>query len=278
MLDLIDSGFSTIRIYYPTFDGSVDSINMCKAMVITALSLPFDKVIWGVVGHRPQVTVTTATDHSTYVKTQLAPWAQALNDPRLQISVGNEEELAADTASITIANLQSVLKQTMTETSAIYTIGIVDYVTAATFQTDWYNLGLPVGCQLGMNIYYEWSPLGTFRISASSMPVRFGNSAYVAEWNTADGFPDAEHYGEEYAERNWADNLLGRRGVLESILDENVPMCVFGYKASPNNAQPDAFALILADGTPRLAWQSLTGDKFQRTDRAYNDRLYNGSQ
>ena len=261
MKKLLESGFTVIRIVYPTFNSSTATLNLCHDLVELALSLPFEKIIWGAVGARPSFSATQHEAHKSYLTTNLAPYAQSLNDSRLQISVGNEEEMWVNTASLSITDLQSSLKSAMVACKNIYTIGTVDYCTASTYQLQWYNLGLPSGCKLGMNLYYEYSPVGTFKISATSMASRFGSDAYVSEYSTEAGFNDALVYGGSKPEQNWSDNLALRTKILESLLPADVPIIFFCYKDGSFGVPMNRFALELSDGVHRTAWSVLTHDR-----------------
>lgn len=273
MEDILACGFSVIRIEYPTYNASVASMNMCKAMVLLALSQPFEKVIWGVVGFRSPVTATNHELHKTYIKSVAAPWCQSVGDSRLRFSVGNEEELALNTTTMSVEEMIASLKQLIIDVRAIYTVGTVDYVTASTYQTGWYNIGLPAGAKLGMNCYYEWGPFGTFRISVDSMVTRFGSNAYIAECNTEAGYPDADLYGEGSAEENWAANLLLRREILESRLPADSPHILFCYRDGSFGVAANVFGMFKTDAVPRLAWQVLTGQKRHQA-RDYRPRSY----
>lgn len=255
MRDIFRAGYGLIRIAYPTYDSPTATITMCQSMVTIALNIGF-KVIWGVCGHRSPVTSTTYAAHASYVTGTLAPWAQGLNNANLQISVGNEEELSVDGTTITIPTIESNLHQLLIDTKAIYTVGTVDYVTASTYRSQWSALGIPTGCTIGMNVYYEWSPKGTFTGATAQMAGLFGTQYYISEYSTSNGYPDAAAYGNGDPEGLWAQNLVERRNIVEAL---GVDTCIFGFADGSFGVPANSFGLRKTDGTFRNAWYAHSG-------------------
>jgi len=250
-------GFDNIRIAYPPFDNA--SIDMCKDMVTRALSLGFKNVIWGVVSSGSTVNLARWTSFKTYVVNSLAPWAQSINNPAFTLSIGNEEELHVDdTEEVSEEQCRLDLLTLAASVKSIYTIGKVDYTTDGSRRDSWYSQGTGSLDKIGFNIYYEWSPVITFRSSIKEIKDSFGAKGYISEWGTSQGFDDAKLYGQASAEQRWASNLLQRKTIIEDIGMDNF---YFTFADGSFGVTPNKWALRKTDGSYRASWYKLTSQR-----------------
>lgn len=254
---LYNNGYRLLRVAYPTYNSSSGTLNMLKDVVVKGLDCGFT-VIWGVVGNRPTITSTNYSTFASYVTGTLAPWAQALNNPKLRLSIGNEEELHVDGTTMTIATLQSNLKSLATSVQSVYTVGEVNYVTDAEQWTLWNTLGLGDIDKIGFNLYYEWQPTGSYATKLAAINTAFTTRYFIGEYSTSNGFADASAFGAATAEDNWAQNIAQRRTIADSY---NIDHCVFCFGDGQFGVTANSWALRKTDGTFRKAWYAHSGSR-----------------
>jgi len=263
MLEILKQGFDEIRLDYPQWNGASwtsPAFERRKLSVRIALSLPFKKVLWGVVHTRPTVTAANYPNSRDFILNTLLPWAQGVNDSRLCMSIGNEEEPHVDGTTLTAATMRSNLLTLATSAQAIYTVGPVYYDASIDSVYGggnvWGDNSIGSLDLLGINVYKGVLPdYAGFTAAVADIYSRFGSKIYCGEYNTGNGFDDMISYGRRYAEEIYSKVNIDRRNILDSY---NIPWYFFSYAANSNPAnQPNAFALKMADGTFHQLWDVL---------------------
>jgi hypothetical protein len=264
MLEILARGYDSIRIDYPQFpagsDWQNDAYERRKDCVKIALELGFSQVVWGVVHMRPAVSAASFSSSRSFILTTLLPWAEGVNDSRLVISLGNEEETHADGTTITPSQLRSNLLALAVEAKQVYTKGQLDLVVSVDSCYGsgdvWADNNVGVLDRLGVNIYKGvMVDFAGFTEAITALHNRFGSKLYCAEFNTGNGFSDMTAYGNRFGEELYVRANLDRREILESY---DIPWYFFGYGASSDASnQPNAFALRRADGSYRRLWYAL---------------------
>lgn len=264
MLGILAKGFTAIRLDYPQApaDGNwqTDAYERRKEAVILALELGFTEVIWGVVHARPTISAASLSSSRSFILTKLLPWAEMLNDPRLVISLGNEEETHVDHTTLSSLQVRNNLLALASEAQSVYTKGPIDLVISvdSCYGTEdvWVDNNLGSLDRLGVNIYKGvMVEFAGFSEAISNLHGRFGSKLYCAEFNTGNGFADMIAYGNRFGEELYTRVNLDRRDILESYA---IPWYFFGYAANTDSTnQPNTFALRRADGTYRMLWHAL---------------------
>lgn len=250
--DILNQGYTKLRVDYPQWNGSTDAIYRRKLIVTAALDMGFKTVLWGVVHSRPTITATNYTSSSNYILTDLLPWAQTVNDSRLRMSLGNEEENKADGTTITASTMQTNLKSLATSAQAIYTAGPIDYVVSIDDVAPWISGGKGDLDLLGINIYKGFlTEYAGFVSALESCYTTFGSNMFIGEFNTGNGFPDAVPYGYSAAEELWTKANLTRRKLIDG---HGIEWYFFCYRDGQSSVPANSFSLRKTNGDYRKAW------------------------
>jgi hypothetical protein len=240
-------GITDLRIAYPPFD----SVTRPSSLVLVRMALAWGfNVTFGLTAGGGVVTATRWAVYKNYVVNVFAPWAQELNNPRLQLSLGNEEELHVDGTTIGLGTIiNDVTGSFATAVKAIYTVGPISYETSDTFRIPYRDHGTLGALDfIGFNMYREVNPDISVRIAATNMMIWFGSKAYISEYSTPNGYNDVS------SESVWADNMATRAAIYQSVgVERFYPFCFRdgGFGMSQNK-----FGLMTSAG-PRVALASL---------------------
>lgn len=222
-------GVAKLRIAFPTFDAG--GISAIQSLVQTALSMGF-YVVWGATssGGTP-VSSSRWASFKNYVLTTLAPWAQAQQNPSLELSIGNEEELHCDGTTLTVATVVSDLAALASTVQGIYTFGPVSYQASIGFLSNWATNGLGGLDRIGFNAY----ALGPVSITAHATNIvnAFPSQGYLSEWGTPNGYND-----------------FANEALFATVIDKQL-------RALKTTAIPDAYYFCFRDGSfglPSNAW------------------------
>lgn len=256
MLDILSLGFEAIRInLIPAATTSTawsgDIHSRLKLTVKIALSLPFKEVIYGHVHGRPVITSTNIQQTSGGIKQYLLPWAETLNDERLTISIGNEEEEHPDGSTMTSQQIRDAMLTLASEAQSIYTKGKIvleSSVNSFTGNNVWTDNNIGDLDRLGVNIYTSVDVYsGGFNSTFKSLHDRFGSKLHVSEFNCYLGWNQTSRYGLLYREDVYTKVNMDRRNIIERYGHNYY---FFMYKAKDiDNFEANPYALIARDGT-----------------------------
>lgn len=239
-------GVTRLRLAFPLWNDS-SAIASCQSLVDTALGMGY-YVIWGVVSQSP----TDATQWEAYkdfIRETLAPWAQSLQNPRFELSLGNEEELHCDGTTLTVPAVTAGIASLATEVQSIYTHGSVSYQASILHVGDWTANGAGGLDRLGFNCYTRTAAGSAFQ--ANIVKTAFPVKGYIAEWGTASGYSD---FGSEQA---WRDVTYAQRKALQA---SGLPDAYyFAYRDGSFGLPANAWALMQTNGNLRLATPLLFG-------------------
>lgn len=244
-------GVRKIRIAYPTYNSTTKNVNS-KQLVQAALDMGFD-VIWGL-ACLPNQTATMWSTYKSQVLTDILPWAQSVNNPKLTISLGNEDEEKVDGTTLTVASIMADISGAFaTSAKSVYTVGKIDYVAAATRRSAWAANGKGSLDRVGFNVYYDVDPEAGFKSSVTAIKNSTFAGAYVGEFSTPNGFSDMST--SSMPENAWRDNMARR---LQLLLDFNLEAYVFCYDVGNFGVNYGYWEMLNQDGSNRLAWQEFT--------------------
>jgi hypothetical protein len=149
--DLLNNGFTELRVGSPDWTDEWNSIDRAKAAVIRAVAKGAN-VFWGVT----QSFTITAENWPDFRAAILsaAQWAQ--DNGVYEFKIGNEEEYHNDDTTLTDAQLIANLKSVATDVQAIFTNGNVSYSCFHENIADWVSAGKGDIDILASNIYREW--------------------------------------------------------------------------------------------------------------------------
>lgn len=269
---------SGTALNWPNNPTITTTIDWCSDIVERALKRGFT-VMWGVVHTRPVVTASNLEDSCAWIQNTLLPWAKkmrALYGDRFILSYGNEEELHLDTvvsagSSINEAQFRTRIKQAITQARAAGYDGEANYVTDATRRALWAAEGRGDFDRISFNLYYEWTPSGSFNLSAKAIVAAFGTDhTDITEWSTDQGYESSQVYGDEFAEQRWAANLKERQDFLEALGLRHFNFCMQGGSFGVSATK---WPLRKLDGTFHEAWYAINGTR-QYATRTLSDRTY----
>jgi hypothetical protein len=234
-------GISRLRLAYPLWNDAGGAIVSCQGLVQIALAMGF-YVIWGVVSQSP-TNASQWADFKAYVAGTLAPWAQSLQNPRFELSIGNEEEFHCDGITLTVPVVVADLASLATNVQGIYTHGPISYQASLAHIGYWTANGIGGLDRLGFNCYTRTAVGSAFQ--AAIVKDAFPTHGYIAEWGTANGYNDFDN------ERAWRDTTYGQRKALQA---SGLPDAYyFAYRDGSFGLPANEWALMQTDGNFRLA-------------------------
>jgi hypothetical protein len=211
LAEIKTAGFTRVRLNIVDYNNSV-GIALWKPYVRCALKLGFTKVIWGIGAGATHITAANYSNFDTALQT-LATWFQAQNNPRLELQMGNEEDLHID-SGLTAAQLRSKLRDTATTLQQVYTAGPISYVSSIFVGNEiaaWTSEGIGNMDRIGFNLYGSDAVFNRSAIAVAALP-----RAYVGEWGTNNGYAD---FGNEDLYRqaiHLRQQMLINAGVTEA--------------------------------------------------------------
>jgi hypothetical protein len=239
-------GVTKLRIAYPTFDAP--GLSAIQSLVQTALTMDF-YVVWGTTatGGTP-VSNSRWAIYKNFVVTTLAPWAQALGNPNLELAIGNEEELHCDGTTLTVSTVVADLGNLATAVQAIYTAGAVSYQSPIPFLTNWASQGLGGLDRIGFNAYSFGAGIA---VHANSIVAAFPGTGYLSEWGTPNGFTDFKNES--------IFNFITKKQIAALKATSIPDAYYFCYRDGSFGLPANAWAIKMTDGNFRQAAPALFG-------------------
>lgn len=245
LAELYGLGFRRVRLLVIGYQSA--SLDTWKGYAESALDMGFEEVCFGIsfgvgtgLGTSTQAAYLTAIDG-------FATWAQGVNDPRLEMHVGNEEELHHD-GTMTAADVREFMRGCATAAKAIYTTGTICYCSSVANGAEiasWASEGLGDLDRIGFNLY---DTLPMFTANVAAIASGFSGSGFVSEWGTNNGYID---FNNETLYKNAIFNrqqALVNAGVTEGFY--------YNFMESGNKW---GIKLHPITGDFREAWPSLLG-------------------
>jgi hypothetical protein len=192
-------------------------------------------------------TASTWVLFKQYIMNTLAPWAQTLANTHFELSIGNEEELHCDGATLTVATVITDLANLATEVKSMYTYGPVSYQSPITFYTNWASNGLGSLDRIGFNAYALGSGIA---VHANHVLTSFPGKGYLSEWGTPNGFLDFP------SEALWRDTLFSQ---VQALADVDIDSYYFCYRDGSFGMPANKWAIKQTDDNFRLAAPALFG-------------------
>lgn len=241
-------GVSKIRIAYPSFDDRTPTMTALQNLVRQCLDLGL-YVVWGSVSSGASKTDSTRwAAFKSNTLTYMAPFAQSLANPNLELSIGNEEELHCDGTSLTVGTVIADMATLATTVKSVYTYGKVSYQSPITFINNWVANGLGGLDRIGFNAY-SLGPVG-IKSHATNVATHFGGVGYLSEWGTPNGFND---FGNEQIFASITKNQVTN---LKSV---GIDAYYFCYRDGSFGLPANAWAIKMTDDNFRQAAPSLFG-------------------
>lgn len=240
-------GVGKIRIAYPSFDDATATMAALKNLVQIALAMNF-YVVWGTVSSGASKTDATrwaAFKNNTL--TVVAPWAQSLSNPHLELSIGNEEELHCDGTTLTTATVVSDMANLATAAQSVYTAGPISYQSPITFLNNWVANGLGGLDRIGFNAYSLGSGIG---VLAGNVAAAFPGVGYLSEWGSPNGFAD-------FKNEDFFRTVMKKQ--VTALKNVGIDAYYFCYRDGSFGLPANAWAVKMTDDNFRTATPVLFG-------------------
>jgi hypothetical protein len=241
--DLLNNGFTELRVGSPDWTDEWNSIDRAKAAVIRAVAKGAN-VFWGVT----QSFTITAENWPDFRAAILsaAQWAQ--DNGVYEFKIGNEEEYHNDDTTLTDAQLIANLKSVATDVQAIFTNGNVSYSCWQGVINDWVTAGkgdidiLASNVYMGGDGYYS----ETWKDRINALLTAFGPSGtYLTEFGPS--YTSLDDYS--------TDEAVQATAVTEMIdYIKNSGMTRAFYFMYKDLDWIEGFGARKSNGTYRLLW------------------------
>ena len=183
------NGVTRLRIAFPGFDESSETIAHCQDMAVRALSHGF-YVVWGVsTGYGTgTINATRWAASKAYILGTLVPWAKSVG--LSELCLGNENELSDDGTTLTDAAMRADVRAMAASIKSNGFRGNLSYSTAIleSYRDGWISEGIGDLDLIGWNSY---DILSNFNIRSGVVQSAFGAKTYISEFGSINnGFPD----------------------------------------------------------------------------------------
>jgi len=244
------NGITRLRIAMPAYDAASHFFSDGHDMVTRALNHGF-YVTWGVgAGYGAgTITATRWSAWKSYVLSTLVPWAQSAG--LSELILGNESDMQMDGTSLTAAQVRSDIRTLATTIKANGYTGKLGYSTGApgTYRTPWSTEGIGDLDLIGFNSYDVFINFNNRNIAIVS---EFGDKGYISEFGCiTNGYSD---YNDETL---WYNDVVNRISNMKNAgIQSGYFFC---YRDGGYGLQPNTYALVLTDGSVRLARNAVLG-------------------
>ncbi len=243
-------GFRRIRVALPSYNSSQALHDRRWVIVNKALTKGFI-VIYGV------TCVTNFTDaqwsaFKDYVLNTVAPIAQLINNPNLELSLGNEEELKNNGAGAPDdATVQSDLRALGVQVKEVYIAGNLGYQADQGRIAGWVSGGIGVLNKIGFNCY---DTVNNFYVNAKLIKDSFGDAGEITEFNVASGYSSTPD------ETTNANQILQKINIMRDLGLSAGYFFTYNHSAGSwgvaDWGSASNYSILKEDGSDyRLAWQ-----------------------